>query len=78
MADLDAALAALDPPPTSANDAFKRLGGRRGEVLAAYRRYRADVPVPAVGAAPPGLAMIWRELGEDTDLEDLVWELSRQ
>jgi hypothetical protein len=49
MTDLDAALAALDPPPTSANDAARRLGGHRAAVLAAYRRYRASTrpPLPA-------------------------------
>lgn len=35
-------LAALDPPPTSANDAFRRLRGNRPAVLAAYRAWQAD------------------------------------
>ena len=64
MTDLDAALAALNPPPTSGNDAARRLGGHRAKVLAAYRRYRAstrpptdaaerhdDTPRPATGPA---------------------------
>ena len=42
ISDLAAALAALDPPPTSANDAAKRIGGNRARVLAAYRQYRAS------------------------------------
>jgi hypothetical protein len=46
MTDLAAALDQLDPPPTSANDAARRLGGNRAAVLRAYRRYRASTKPP--------------------------------
>jgi AAA domain len=35
-----ASIAALDPPARSANDAFARLGGTRGTVLAAFKVWR--------------------------------------
>ena len=35
--DLLAAVGALNPPPQSGNDAFRRVGGRRAAALAAYR-----------------------------------------
>jgi hypothetical protein len=31
-------IASLDPPPTSGNDAFRRIRGTRSVVLAAYKR----------------------------------------
>jgi hypothetical protein len=34
-----AKIAALDPPPVSGNDAFKRLGGKRKIILAAYKEW---------------------------------------
>lgn len=42
---LEAALqkiAALDPPPTSGNDAFRRIGGTRRVALDAFARWRND------------------------------------
>ena len=41
LAPLVAQIAALDPPPTSGNEAHRQLGGTRAHVLAAYRRYCA-------------------------------------
>lgn len=35
-------IAELDPPPKSANDAFRRLGGRKQTVLTAYRQWSTE------------------------------------
>jgi hypothetical protein len=32
-------IASLDPPPTSGNDAFRRIRGTRSVVLAAYKKF---------------------------------------
>lgn len=41
--DLVAKIAALDPPPKSANDAAARIGGQRQAVLAAYREWQQNL-----------------------------------
>jgi len=38
-----ARIAALDPPPKSANEAFQRLGGHRGTTLDAFKRWKEHV-----------------------------------
>lgn len=47
-------IAELDPPPKSANDAYRRIGGRKATILAAYRAWQdSDSSGQGTGGGSP-------------------------
>lgn len=48
-----ARVAELDPPPTSGNDAHRRLGGTRAHVLAGYRKWSEQGGTGGTGSLEP-------------------------